>query len=127
MLLIFIVGVGGFVGSALRYVVSNWVQNFSREINFPYGTLVVNLLGCFLIGFLAHLSESRNLLSNSVRDFVFIGVLGGFTTFSAFSNETINLIRVGETRLAILNVLIQVVLCLSSVCLGRGVASGVWR
>src|SRR2546430_13714290 len=108
----FLAGIGGFVGSVLRYAVSGWVQDLSRSIDFPYGTLAVNFLGCLAIGFLSQLAESRGYFTAEARTLVFIGVLGGFTTFSAFSNETMNLWRNGEKGLAIADVGAAPVLCL---------------
>ena len=77
-------GLGGFIGSALRYAVGGYVQYRSRSIYFPYGTLAVNLIGCFVIGFLSQLSETRGVFTAEARTLIFIGILGGFTTFSAF-------------------------------------------
>ena len=88
-----LVGSGGFAGSVLRYLFSGYVQNATGSIGFPYGTLAVNLVGCFAIGVLAQLADGRGLFSADTRAFVFIGILGGFTTFSTFGNETMNLIR----------------------------------
>ncbi|MFZ5995322.1 MAG: fluoride efflux transporter CrcB [Thermodesulfobacteriota bacterium] len=124
---LFIIGIGGFIGSVSRYLVSGFFQGIFKSISFPYGTFMVNLIGCFFIGLFAHLSDSRGLFSDSSRAFVFIGLLGGFTTFSAFSNETFNLLHDGETPLAVLNILVQVVICLGSVWFGRAVAFWIWR
>ena len=68
---IFLAGIGGFIGSVLRYSVSGFVQDLSRNIDFPYGTLAVNLIGCFAIGFLSQLAETRGLLHgrNAYADF----------------------------------------------------------
>jgi len=120
-------GVGGFLGSVLRYSVSGFVQGLSRSIDFPYGTLAVNLLGCFAIGFLSQLAETRGIFTAETRTLVFIGVLGGFTTFSAFGNETINLWREGEGLLAAVNVAAHLVLCLGAVWLSRALAYQIWR
>ena len=120
-------GIGGFAGSALRYVVAGVVQNWSGGIRFPFGTLAVNLAGCLAIGFLSQLAETRGLFSAEARTLIFIGVLGGFTTFSAFGNETINLWRNGEATLAGANVAGHVVLCLGAVWLSRLVALQIWR
>jgi len=119
-------GIGGFVGSILRYSVSGFVQDLSRSIDFPYGTLAVNLIGCLAIGFLSQLAETRGYFTAETRTLVFIGVLGGFTTFSAFSNETMNLWREGESLLAVTNVAAHLVLCLGAVWLGRAVAFRIW-
>jgi len=124
---IFLAGIGGFIGSVLRYSVSGFVQDMSRSIDFPYGTLAVNLIGCFAIGFLSHLAETRGFFTAETRTLIFIGVLGGFTTFSAFSNETINLWREGETLLATINVAAHLVLCLGAVWLSRAMAYQIWR
>jgi CrcB protein len=123
----FLAGIGGFVGSILRYSVSGLVQDLSRSIDFPYGTLAVNFLGCLAIGFLSQLAESRGYFTAETRTLVFIGVLGGFTTFSAFSNETINLWREGESLLASLNIGAHLVLCLGAVWAGRAVAYQIWK
>ena len=120
-------GLGGAIGSILRYSVSGLVQDLSRSIAFPYGTLAVNLIGCFAIGFLSQLAESRGYFTVDTRTLVFVGVLGGFTTFSAFSNETMNLWREGESGLATLNVVAHLVLCLGAVWISRAVAYQIWR
>ena len=123
---LFLAGIGGFIGSALRYSVSGFVQGWSRSIDFPYGTLAVNLIGCLAIGFLSQLAESRGYFTAEARTLVFIGVLGGFTTFSAFSNETMNLWRNGENVLAIANVAAHLVLCLGAVWISRAIAYQIW-
>ena len=127
MVKLFLAGIGGFVGSVLRYSVSGFVHDLSRSIDFPYGTLAVNLIGCFAIGFLSQLAETRGFFTAETRTLIFIGVLGGFTTFSAFSNETINLWREGESLLATINVAAHLVLCLGAVWLSRAVAYQIWR
>lgn len=127
MLKVFLAGAGGFIGSALRYSVSGVVQNFSRSIDFPYGTLAVNFLGCLAIGFLSQLAETRGYFTAETRTLVFIGVLGGFTTFSAFSNETMNLWREGETLLSTVNVAAHLVLCFGAVWISRAAAYQIWR
>ena len=122
----FLAGFGGFIGSVLRYSVSGFVQDASRSIHFPYGTLAVNLIGCFAIGFLSQLAESRGFFTAETRTLVFVGVLGGFTTFSAFGNETMNLWREGETALALLNIAAHLVLCLGAIWISRALAHQVW-
>jgi CrcB protein len=120
-------GIGGFIGSALRYAVAGLVQNRSDSIRFPFGTLAVNLLGCAAIGFLSQLAESRGVFTAEARVLIFIGVLGGFTTFSAFGNETMNLWRDGENTLACVNVAAHVVLCLGAIWFSRAIAFQLWR
>ena len=127
MVKLFLAGIGGFLGSVLRYSLSGFVQDLSRSIHFPYGTLAVNLIGCLAIGFLSQLAETRGVFTAETRTLVFVGVLGGFTTFSAFGNETINLWREGESGLALLNIAAHLVLCLGAVWLSRVLAYQVWR
>ena len=123
---LFLAGIGGFIGSALRYSVSGFVQGWSRSIDFPYDTLAVNVIGCFAIGFLSQLAESRGYFTAETRTLVFIGVLGGFTTFSAFSNETMNLWREGE-GFAGLNIVAHLVLGLGAVWISRAIAYQIWK
>lgn len=126
-LIISLVALGGAVGSVSRYLLGTWIQSASRSVDFPYGTLTVNLLGCFVIGFLSQLAETRGAFTPETRALVFIGVLGGFTTFSSFGNDTLNLFRDGETVNALVNVGANVVLGLALVWLGRTVAFWIWR
>lgn len=122
-----IVALGGALGSVFRYLLGTWIQALSKSIDFPYGTLAVNLTGCFLIGFLAQLAEARGAFASETRLFVFIGILGGFTTFSSFGNETVNLLREGGTLNALANVGANVIVGLLLVWLGRIVAFWIWR
>ena len=121
------VGLGGFLGAILRYVIAGSVERWTEGINFPHGTLAVNLMGCFMIGLLSHLLESRGIFGAEARLFVFIGLLGAFTTFSTFGNETLDLLRGGETLFALGNILVSVVLSLGMVWLGRALAELIWR
>src|SRR5512144_448285 len=121
------VALGGALGSVFRYLLGTWTQTASKSIDFPYGTLLVNLIGCFVIGFLAQLAEARGLFTSESRAFVFVGILGGFTTFSSFGNDTINLLRDSETMNALANVGANVILGLILVWLGRTVAYWIWR
>lgn len=124
---ILLVGAGGFIGSVLRYLVSGWVQQLANRLDFPYGTLVVNVLGCFIIGLLAQFGDKYGAFSNESRAFLVIGVLGGFTTFSSFSNDTVNLVRQDYVVNAIANVGANVMLGLLAVWLGRTVGHLIWR
>ena len=101
--------VGGAAGTIARYVLGGVVYQFLGT-GFPYGTLVVNLTGCLLIGFLATVAEEKFLLGPSARILLMIGFLGAFTTFSTFILESANLIRDGEALRAFANVLASVVL-----------------
>jgi CrcB protein len=91
-----LVGAGGFLGSILRYAVSGAVHRAMPTTTFPYGTFVVNTVGCLAIGFLAGMAETRQLIGPEMRLFLFIGLLGGFTTFSTFGYESFALLRDGE-------------------------------
>ncbi|MBI4470454.1 MAG: fluoride efflux transporter CrcB [Acidobacteria bacterium] len=121
------VGLGGFIGSVARYGLSGTVQKWYAREDFPLGTLVVNCLGCMTIGFLSELAEARGALSAEARAFLFIGVLGGFTTFSSFGNETMNLLRDSERALAWLNVASHLFLGLGAVWLGRVLGHAIGR
>jgi CrcB protein len=89
------IGLGGFLGSIARYAITSLVQ-IKTESLFPYGTMLVNVLGCFIIGLLMTLFQERIVLSQNIRLFLIIGVLGGFTTFSSFSYDTFALMKTGH-------------------------------
>ncbi len=108
---------GGALGALLRYWVSNGVYLLTGR-DFPYGTLVVNVLGSLLMGFLYIWLLERTLASAATRAFLVIGLLGAFTTFSTFSIETLNLMEAGQMGRALLNVLMSVVLCVGAAALG---------
>ncbi len=127
LLSVFYVALGGALGSVSRYLLGTWTQSISKSIDFPYGTLTVNLIGCFVIGFLSQLAEARGAFTSESRAFVFIGILGGFTTFSSFGNDTINLLRDGETVNALANIGANVIVGLALVWLGRTVAYWIWK
>jgi CrcB protein len=118
-----LIGLGGFLGAILRFSVSDLVQQWFKSVHFPYGTLVVNLLGCFLLGGLSHAAELKGLMSTEARAFMFIGLLGAFTTFSAFGNDTVSLIRKGEDILSLLNIGLNLGLGLTAVWLGQTLVS----
>ena len=112
-----LVFVGGGIGSVFRYLLSGWVYNIIGT-EFPYGTLVVNVIGCFVIGFFMTMAEDRFLISPSFRIFFAVGVLGGFTTFSTFNFETLELLKEGAFALGLLNVGGSIILGLSSAWIG---------
>jgi CrcB protein len=94
---ILLVGLGGFAGSALRYVVGRWLSGgWPLNGGFPWGTFAVNVVGCFLIGLLYALAERGNLASPHLRLLLMAGFCGGFTTFSAFMNENLVMLRAGD-------------------------------
>ena len=110
-------GLGGFIGSAARYWMSNLTYRFLGQ-DFPYGTLFVNLLGCLLIGFLMTFFEERFLVNPNLRIFLTIGILGGFTTFSTFSYETVALLKEGSYLIGAGNILLSVFSCLGATWTG---------
>ena len=112
------VGSGGFLGALARYGLSGLVHRQVPLTTFPYGTLVVNLLGCLLIGLAAGFVDSRQLFGPEFRTFALIGVLGGFTTFSTLAYETFAMIRDDEYLRVAANVGAHVVLGLALVWLG---------
>lgn len=103
MVKIILLATGGAIGTLLRYSLSGYTYRFFDSM-FPWGTLFVNLTGSFAIGTLWGFFEIENLSPN-VRNFIFIGLLGGFTTFSTFALENFNLFRDGEIKLLMLNIL----------------------
>jgi CrcB protein len=124
---IFLVGAGGFVGSVLRYLISSYIQQITKSAVFPYGTLAVNLIGCFVIGFLSQLADTRGVFSPESRALIFIGFLGGFTTFSTFGNESVNLLRDGENLYALVNAGLHFAFGFEAVWLGRTMSYLIWR
>lgn len=116
---ILLVGSGGFIGATLRYLISTTVHRWLEGAGFPYGTLTVNVAGCLLIGFLGGLGETHGLFSSEARLFLFLGLLGGLTTFSSFGHDTFNLARDLDYALALANILLQVGLGMAAVLLGH--------
>lgn len=127
-----LVASGGAFGSVVRYAVSGAAQRFlvpgaGTFASFPAGTLVVNISGSLLIGLLAGLAESRALLGADERLLLVTGVLGGYTTFSAFSLETLLLLRAGQTTTALTSIALQVGLGVAAAFAGFTVAMGAGR
>lgn len=121
---LFVIALAGAIGCVLRFVLSQQIQqSFAR--GFPLGILTVNVLGCLMMGFLATLFLERFTLSPHWRAAILVGFLGGFTTFSSFSIDTINLLELGAYGKALLYIVLSVVLCLlatwGGVQLGRSV------
>lgn len=122
---VMLVGCGGFLGSAARFMLGGWVQRLVPTTAMPVGTLVVNVLGCLLIGVIAGLIEAKQIGSPTHLAFLMVGILGGFTTFSTFSHETLELVRQAELWKAAANVVLQVVLGLAAAWLGFVIARSV--
>lgn len=115
------IGSGSFLGGVARYLTGRFVQN-SIASSFPMGTMVVNLLGCFLIGLIFGLSEKTNLINEEWRIFLTVGFCGGFTTFSAFANENMNLLRDGNFFYFTLYTGLSIFLGLVAVFMGNALA-----
>ena len=113
----FLVFIGGGIGAVFRYLLAGWIYKVIGT-DFPYGTLVVNVVGCFVIGLFLTMAEDRFLISPSVRTFVAVGIIGGFTTFSTFNFETLELLKDGAISLALLNVGASVIVGLSATWVG---------
>ena len=120
---ILLVALGGAVGSVARYKLSGLILHHTLDWRFPAGTFAVNVTGCLAAGILAGLAEKHDLLSAEARLLLFTGVLGGFTTFSAFGLETMHLLKRGDLAVAGANVALSVVAGLAALWLGLGLAS----
>lgn len=123
---VLLIGLGGFFGAISRYGLSGLCQRlaFAEGRLFPFGTLAVNVLGCFLLGLVVQLSEERFLVRPEIRLAVTIGFLGGFTTFSTFSFETFILLNDADWRRAALNLALHNGLGLVAVWLGYRLGEG---
>jgi len=111
------IAAGGAIGALLRYWASNGVHLVLGR-GFPYGTLVVNIVGSLLMGFLYIWLLDRLSAGPALRAFLLIGLLGAFTTFSTFSMETLNLLESGQATKAVLNMILSVILCVTAAALG---------
>jgi CrcB protein len=112
-----VIGIGGFIGALLRFLISGWIQN--GVVTFPLGTLGVNFIGSFFVSLVLYLSEYRGFFSEEIRIFLTIGVLGSFTTMSTFSFESFKLLEQGEIGALSLNVAGTLILTFLAVYLGK--------
>ncbi|HKI76932.1 MAG TPA: fluoride efflux transporter CrcB [Ignavibacteriaceae bacterium] len=111
-----IVSLGAAFGGGLRYWISNLIHKYLPSY-FPYGTLVVNIVGSFLLGLIIFYFDQRDLISSELRLFLAIGFCGGFTTFSTFSFETMSLFRDSQFLLGIINILLSLILTFAGIYL----------
>ena len=113
-----LVAAGGAIGSVARWRVSGWVLHQAVDWRFPIGTFVVNVLGCLIVGVLAGLAIKEDFFSTDQRLLLFTGVMGGFTTFSAFGLETFYLLRRGEYLIAGSNMVLSMVVGMAALWVG---------
>lgn len=115
-----LVALGGAVGSVARYSLSGLVLKHTLDWRFPAGTFAVNVIGCLAAGVLAGIAEKHEMLSADARLLLFTGLLGGFTTFSAFGLETMHLLKRGDVGVAMANVVLSVAAGLLALWIGLG-------
>jgi fluoride exporter len=120
---ILLVAMGGALGSAARFKLSGWILHHTIAWRFPFGTFAVNVLGCLVAGVLAGLAAKQDLFSPDTRVLLFTGILGGFTTFSAFGLETLLLLKRGAVLVAACNVVLSVVAGLLALWIGFEIAA----
>jgi len=121
MLNTLVVGCGGFIGAASRYLLSIYINRINTS-QFPISTLMINVVGSFLIGLLMQVLTALCPNNKRLQLFLTTGILGGFTTFSTFSFETINLYQNGNTLYAVANIVLSITFCLLGVILGKSLA-----
>lgn len=116
------IAVGGACGAVARFFLSTWVYNKTQQV-FPYGTFLVNLVGCFLLGLFYTIFLEKSVVNPQIRSMITVGFLGAFTTFSTFSLETLNIIKEGNIGISLLYAGLSIFLGILFVWLGTGVAN----
>jgi fluoride exporter len=120
---ILLVALGGAIGSVARFKLSGWVLHQSPSWRFPAGTFAVNVIGCLIAGLLAGMAVKQDVFTPDARAFLFTGLLGGFTTFSAFGLETLLLLKRGEAGAAIANIVLSIAVGLLAAWWGYGITA----
>jgi CrcB protein len=105
--------IGGGLGSLVRFLLGKWLNAFHNS-TFPFGTFTINIIACFVLGFIIGLADHKQLLSPATRLFWAVGFCGGFSTFSAFTSESLSLIQQGQNSTMLLYVLFSVIVCLTA-------------
>ena len=118
MTLYIMTALGGAIGATLRFGIGRWAQDFFGQPGFPYSTLLINVTGCVVFGFIMGLIDKGYAIGPEQRTFMLVGILGGYTTFSTFGFETFALLRDGQLEAALLNAALQVVIGVLGVWLG---------
>lgn len=114
LLLVFL---GGGLGSAFRYLIARLMNPYA--LTFPYATLVSNVLACFVLGVIVGMADGKQLIGSNARLFWAVGFCGGFSTFSTFSHETLNMLNTPHQFMSVLYVVLSVTLCLTAVFAGQ--------
>lgn len=120
MVHILYIGVGGFIGAVSRYLLSRYINNLLPS--FPFGTLAVNIIGSFVLGFIIYSISAGKNIAPEMRDFITIGMIGGFTTMSAFAYESFRLMELNQLMLFALNLALNVILCIGAIYAGKELA-----
>jgi len=120
MVHILYIGVGGFIGAVSRYLLSRYINNLLPS--FPFGTLTVNIIGSFVLGFIIYSISAGKNISPEMRDFITIGMVGGFTTMSAFAYESFRLMELNQLMLFAMNIALNVILCIAAIYAGKELA-----
>ena len=121
MIQVAVIALFGAIGAVARYVVSGWAYHALGK-GFPYGTLAVNLIGCFLLGAIVHVNQTTELIPFAFRNGLTIGMLGAFTTFSTFGYESLQRLQSGELGIGVVNIAVNVIFGLLAVWMGMTVA-----
>lgn len=121
MLNILYIGLGGFIGAVSRYLLSRYISNLLPS--FPFGTLTVNVLGSFILGFIMYSITAGRNISPELREFITIGIIGGFTTMSAFAYESFRLAELNQFMLFALNIALNIILGIGAIYAGKILAS----
>lgn len=121
-----LIAVAGGFGSVLRYLIARWAQGLAGEARFPFGTLAVNIVGCLAIGFLSAMFAGKEGMREEYRLAITVGLLGGFTTFSAFGFDTFFLLSSGHRAAGLANLVLTPTLGLVSVWCGDKLGTALW-
>jgi len=120
MMHVIYIGFGGFIGAVSRYLVTRYLGNLIPS--FPLGTLAVNILGSFLLGFIIYSLSQGKTISPDMRDFITIGILGGFTTMSTFAYESFRMAELNQVIFFALNIALNIILCIAAIYAGKELA-----